>query len=104
MNKRTLVRADPDEGGIILIRFTEQTLNERGEVIATRHHRTSLEPGAPLEAQMRPVKEHMAQMGYEPPPAERLEDLARVVAEVHTPARVAAFRAERERRQGRVMP
>jgi hypothetical protein len=97
--KRTLVRADPGEGGLILIQFTEQTLNAAGAVIATRHHRTSLEPGVSLDAQMEAVTAHMKQLDFTPAPAERIADLARVVAEVHTPARIAAFRAERAQRE-----
>ena len=94
--KRTLVRADPDEHDVVQIRFTEQTLNDAGEVIATRHHRTSVEPGASLNAIMPHVQHHMAQVGFTPAPVERVASLGELIAKVHTPERVAKFKAERE--------
>lgn len=93
--KRTLVRADPDEHDVVQIRFTEQTLNDAGEVIATRHHRTSVEPGESLAAIMPHVERHMAELGFPPAPAERITSLGGVIAQAHTPERVAKFKAER---------
>ena len=97
---RTLVRADPDEHGIVLIRFTEQTLNDKGEVIETRHHRTSVEPGASLAAIMPHVERHMSELGFPPAPVERVASLGELIAKVHTPERVAKFKDERAKAKG----
>lgn len=95
--KRTIVRADPDEHGIVQIRFTEQELDDAGKVIATRHHRTSVEPGASLAAIMPHVERHMAELGFTPPPADRVASLGNVIAQAHTPERVAKFKEARAR-------
>ncbi len=98
--KRTLVHAEPDESGTVFIRFTEQEIDGAGNVIATRHHRASVEPGGRLDDVMPHVERHMDELGFTPPPAERVASLGSLIAKVHTPELVAKFRADRAKTQG----
>ncbi len=80
---------------VIQIRFKKQVV-EDGIVLASEYHRTTLEPGTPLNSQLAQVNIHLAAMGW---PAVAAADAERVraIAQVeHTPAVIAEYRARRQ--------
>lgn len=86
--------------GVIQVRF-EKLILDGDKVLSREYHRTSLEPGVPLDAQMAAVNSHLAQMGFPAPAEDVIERVRKIVDAEHTPARVAAFRAAAEARRGR---
>lgn len=64
--KQTLVdKIEITRTGSIQIRIALE-LVEDGNVLNTRLHRTAIEPGGDVDAQMAAVNEHLAQMGEVP--------------------------------------
>lgn len=92
------IRVDPTWDGVVLIRFERRTIDEHGNV-TRQYHRTSIEPGTPLDAQMEPVNAHLVQLGFEVPDAATMGNMRKVVEAVHTPAVIAKFKAEREKQE-----
>lgn len=76
--------------GVIQIRFG-LLLVEDGVEIDCKWHRTAVEPGGDVDAQIAAVNAHLASMGKA-----RVEDtslLNSIAAVVHTPEKVATFTA-----------
>lgn len=93
IEKRTIVdQVEVAKSGHLHIRFAVQ-LVEDGKVIEEKWHRTSVEPGGDVDAQIAAVNANLEMMGKA-----RVVDLpglarARAVAlAAHTPEVVAAFR------------
>lgn len=96
MKKTVFSQLEVLSTGVIQVRLEKQTFD--GEKMVVRdYHRTSLEPGDDLDAQMAAVNAHLAQMGYPPVDPDSFDRVRAIVAVEHKPARVAAFRAARER-------
>lgn len=95
--KKTVVdQIEVTRAGNIQIRFALLLL-EDGKELDSKWHRTAIEPGGDVDAQLAAVNEHLVQMGKAPV---ELADVARVkaiVPVVHTPTVVASFLAARER-------
>jgi hypothetical protein len=81
--------------GVVQLRFRKEIV-EDGRVIGFEYHRTTLEPGIPLPAQMAAVNEHLGRMGW--PAVADMSRAQRIVDVEHTPERVAQFKREREER------
>lgn len=94
------IRVDFNPDGIAMIRFEKRVTDAAGNVTRT-YHRTTVEPGTPLDAQMEPTIAHMVQLGFEAPDAATIGNMRKVVEAVHTPAVVAKFKADREARERR---
>jgi hypothetical protein len=76
--------------GVIQIRLDKQVV-DGDQVIAHEYHRTSLQPGEDLDAQMGAVTAHLAAMAFPAPAVDDLERIRRIVQVEHTPTRIAAF-------------
>ena len=96
LEKKTIIdQIEITRNGTLQIRFGKQIL-EDGKEISCQWHRTSLEPGEDLDAQLAAVNAHLAQMNEAPcNDTSRLTMLQTIVRMVHTPAIVAAFVAKR---------
>lgn len=88
------VEVRPD--GIVQVRLAK-LLVENGVVIGRAWHRTVIEPGTPVDAQMGEVNRHLVEMGESAVADYKL--LREHVALAHTPERVAAFRAAKAMRE-----
>lgn len=64
-----------------------------GVEVDCKWHRTAIEPGGDVDRQMAVVNAHLKGMGKVPVGAEDIARVRQVVAAVHTPEAVAAFRA-----------
>lgn len=96
IEKRTVLnQIEVLPSGIVQVRFAKQ-LVEDGKVIAHEWHRTAIEPGVDVHAQMRAVNAHLVQIGAVP--VAEYADLTAHVSLAHTPEKVAAFRAAAEDR------
>ena len=84
------------EAGVVQVRLLKQ-LVDGDKILAQEYHRTALDPGQDLDAQMAAVNAHLARMGYPPADAEAVERVGRIVAVVHTPERVEKFKADRDK-------
>lgn len=93
------VRVDPTESGVVQIRFEKRVLDDAGNLIERTYHRTCVEPGTALDEQMVPVNAHLVQLGYETPDAVTMERMRKEVEAVHTPERVAKYKADRAARE-----
>lgn len=88
------IRVDPTPLGVVQIRFEKRTIDAQGNVVR-QYHRTTVEPGTPLDAQMEVVEEDLERIGFEVPDNATRNRMRAEVAAVHTPAVVSAFRAAR---------
>lgn len=78
--------------GNVQVRLQLLTL-EDGEVLASAWHRTSIQPGVDLDAQMAMVNTHLSQMKKEPVVEGCMARLRAHVAVAHTEEVVAAYAA-----------
>ena len=93
--QRTIVdQIKTAENGTLWIRFGLQTINTvtGKEAAPVAWHRTAVEPGGDVDAQMAAVNAHLAQMGKAPCPASEVARVKAVATVVHTPAVVKAYR------------
>jgi hypothetical protein len=77
--------------GVIQLRILKQVVGDDGKVVFDGYHRTTLEPGVDVTAQMDAVNAHLTKMGYG---ALSPEDMGKVNAKVqkeHTPAKKALY-------------
>lgn len=94
IEKKTVVnQIEVTENGHIQIRFAVQ-LVEDGRVLDSKWHRTTVEPGGDVDAQIAAVNLHLLAMGKAPVEdsagVKRIKDIATVA---HTPKIVADFKA-----------
>ncbi len=95
IEQRTIIdQIEITHGGVIQIRFAKQIV-DGDTVLASEWHRSSIEPGGDPAAQMAAVNSHLTQMGRLPVSDKDslLGLLPQIVALVHTPEVVKAFRA-----------
>lgn len=93
--KTVLDQIEITSSGAIQIRIG-LLLVEDGNVIDTKWHRSAIEPGGDIDAQMSAVNAHLEQMGKLPVGA---EDIARIKSHADvawTPDVVKAFRAAKD--------
>jgi hypothetical protein len=89
------------DNATIMLRFRKQTL-EDGVVVQEGYHRTCIEPGMPVAAQMAMVHQHLAQLGYPEVSPGALGQIQAAVAREHTPPKVKKFQDDLdERARGR---
>ena len=100
IEKQTIIdQIEITRSGHVQIRFG-LLLVEDGNEISCAWHRTAVEPGGDVDAQIAAVNAHLAQMGKMPCPASetaRVKDITKVV---HTPELVRKFRDERAAQGG----
>ena len=94
IEKRTIVdQIEVTISGHVQIRFAVQ-LVEHGRVIEQKWHRTAVEPGGDVDAQLALVSENLEALGkarlVDAAGVRRVKDIAQVV---HTPEAVAEYRA-----------
>ena len=96
IEKRTVVdQREVMQSGIIQIRFRKEIV-EDGKVLSYQYHRTTLQPGDDLDAQMRVVNAHLERMDCKP--VEDYESVRRIVAAEHTAEVKAAFLSGRRKK------
>jgi hypothetical protein len=92
MEKRTIVdQIECTASGIIQIRMKKQII-DGDAVAAEQYHRTVLEPGSDLDAQVAAVNAHLKQMGYPNIEAEGVERVRRIAEVEHTAKVVQDYR------------
>jgi hypothetical protein len=84
--------------GVIQVRMITQIV-ENGVVLASKYHRTCVEPGVSVDDQMAVVNAHLIAMGKAPCAAPELSRVKVVADAVHTESTVEAYRAEITARQ-----
>lgn len=90
IEKRTVVdQREVTASGVVQIRLRKEIVQD-GKVLSYEYHRTSLQPGDDLDAQMAAVNAHLAAMGY--PAVADYENVRRMVASEHTPSVVKKFK------------
>ena len=82
--------------GIVQVRLLKQIV-EDGRVLMQESHRTSIEPGCDVDAQMAIVNLHLQAMGCAT--VENYQQLKDHVALAHTEEVVAAFKAAQEKKE-----
>lgn len=93
IEKKTIVdQIEVTRNGTLQIRFGLLLL-EDGKEIDCKWHRTSIEPGGDVDAQVAAVNKALPQLGY-PAISAGIERI-RIAAEVHTADVIAAFNASR---------
>lgn len=88
--KTVLDQIEVQPNGIVQARFLKQ-LVENGNVLSQEYHRTVVEPGVDVAAQMAVVNAHLQAMGCAP--CQDYKRLSDHVAVAQTPDVVAAFRS-----------
>lgn len=92
IEKRTVIdQIEATRSGVLFLQFDKQIV-EDGRVLSSEPHRTPLEPGVSLDAQMAAVNVHLVQMGFPSLEAAEVERARRIVDAEHRPAVVTAFR------------
>lgn len=92
IEKRTVIdQIEATRSGILFLKLQKQIV-EDGRVLGSEPHRTPIEPGVSLDAQMRAVNAHLLQMGYAAVEPAEVERARRLVDAEHTPGVVAAYR------------
>lgn len=77
--------------GYLQIRFG-LLLIENGNELDCKWHRTAIEPGGDVDAQMAVVNTHLQTMGKAQIDLVRIAELKTIAAVIHTPERIAEFR------------
>lgn len=92
IEKKTVVdQIEIARDGTVQIRFG-LLLIEDGNEIDCKWHRTALPPGTDVDAQIAAVNAHLGSMGKQSVETGRIALLKDVVALVHTPEAVSAYR------------
>ena len=91
IEKKTIVDTiEIKADGMIQFRLGLQVV-EDGEVISNAWHRSAVQPGGDVDAQMALVNTHLVAMGKKPVSAEDITRLKGVVAPAWTPKVVTAY-------------
>lgn len=99
IEKRTVFsRAECTAIGTLQIRLEKQMV-ENGVVLAKGYHRTVIEPGDDVDAQIARVNAHLVLMGCQPIDAEAVTRIKRLATAEHTADRVTAFRSTTEQQE-----
>lgn len=80
--------------GHLQIRFGLLLLEDE-KVVATQWHRTSIEPGGDVDAQIATVNVHLIQMGKAVCPLEEIARVKAIVQVIHTPEVILRFKEQR---------
>lgn len=75
--------------GTLQVRIALQKI-EAGEIVETKWHRTAIEPGGDVDAQMAVVNQHLSKMGQAE--VADMKHLKNVAKTEHTAARIASHR------------
>jgi len=101
IEKKTVIdQIEITRSGHIQIRFG-LLIVEDGVEISCQWHRTNVEPGGDIDAQIAAVSDHLVAMGKALPDQDRISELKAIAAIVHTPERVIVFQEQLEA-QGRI--
>lgn len=93
IEKRTIVdQREITANSIIQIRFRKEIV-EDGKVLSFQYHRTTLQPGDDLDAQMAVVNAHLERMDCKP--VEDYESVKRIVVAEHTKEVIQKFKDNR---------
>ena len=91
LEKRTVIsQIEVTEPGHLQIRFCKQIV-EDGKVLMSEYHRTSVECGGDVVAQMTAVNTHLIQMNCEPVSASDIDRITAIANTDWTPARTNAW-------------
>lgn len=93
MKKTIIDQIEILQSGFIHIRFALLVLDDDGSELARQWHRTVIEPGGDVDAQIGLVNSHLSAMGKMPVEPDRISELKAICALVHTPDRVARYQA-----------
>jgi len=96
IEKKTIVdQIEVARSGFIQIRFGLLLIDD-GQEIDCKWHRTSIEPGGDVDAQIAAVNAHLAQMGKAAVDTDRIEGIKKIAATVHTSELVDQYRKARD--------
>lgn len=100
IEKKTIIdQIEITRGGTIQIRFAKCFV-EDGKIIGYEWHRTTVDPGVDVDAQLAVVDIHLPQIGAAPITDEPAlsaitkSQLKQVMAQIHTPELVAKYKAD----------
>lgn len=97
MEKRTVLdHVGVDQSGRLCVRLAKQHLSDAGDIVVSEWHRTIVEPGSDVEAQMAAVTVHLANMGYPAVTEDTVAEVKAAAAIEWTPERLVAAEAARE--------
>lgn len=92
LSKRTVIsQIECTANGILQIRLEAQIVDD-GAVLASHPHRTSIEPGVPVDRQMDAVNSGLAGLGYPGLDRAGRERIKRIAGVEHTPEVIAAHK------------
>lgn len=96
MEKLTIIdQITITRGGTLQVRMVKVLVDDDGVVHNLGNHRTSIEPGVGVDFVLGEVNRHLGEMQMGAVPEDETPTLRSLVALLHTPAKVAEFRAER---------
>lgn len=98
MKKQTVVnQIEITATGHIQVRMCKQVLDDDGSVIFSEYHRTSVECGGDVVAQMSAVNDHLAEMGWPAVSDAEIASIASHAAVAWTPEKVSAWNRVKEK-------
>lgn len=94
--KKTVIEAiEPHENGIVHIKFGILEMDEDGNVVSRRIHRSAVEPGGNVDAQIAAVNADITTretLMAQPVEVGRVSEIKAVCSLAHTPEKIRAYR------------